>query len=313
MSYHQITLEERYLIASLWAVGASVAAIARELGRHRTTIWRELRRNRTKRGRYEPYGAHTRAFARRSHARRGHRVTWAMWRRIIRGLRRRWSPEQIAGRGRYDGNLRISYTTIYRRLAEDAAVGGPWSEYLRGARKQRRRRRGTPRRSGHLGPPISLRPATVERRTRLGHYEIDTLLGQGSRACVLSLVERKSGYTVLGALANHTAAAFTARAIGLIRRQPRPVRTITADNGVELTEWRKIEERTGAALYFANPYHAWERGTNENTNGLIREFLPKRTNLARLTQRDCNRIARQLNQRPRKRLGFRTPEECYDP
>lgn len=313
MSYHQITLEERYLIASMWMVGASVAAIARELKRHRTTIWRELRRNRTKRGRYEPYGAHTRAFARRSYARCRHRVSRAMWRRIIRGLRRRWSPEQIAGRGRYEGNLRISYTTIYRRLAEDHAAGGTWSGYLRGTRKQRRRRRGTPRRSGQLGRPISQRPPTVERRTRLGHYEIDTILGQGSRACVLSLVERKSGYAILGALANHTAPVFTKRAIGLIRQQPRPVRTITADNGVELTDWRTIEERTGAMMYFATPYHAWERGTNENTNGLIREFLPKRSNLARLTQRDCTRIARQLNQRPRKRLGFRTPEECYEP
>ena len=137
--------------------------------------------------------------------------------------------------------------------------------------------------------------------------------GTGSQACVLSFVERKSGYVILGPLANRTATAFTARATRLIRQQPRPVRTITADNGVELTDWRTIEARTGAAFYFANPYHAWERGTNENTNGLIREFLPKRTDLARLTQKDCHRIARQLNRRPRKRLGFRTPEECYEP
>jgi IS30 family transposase len=236
-----------------------------------------------------------------------------MWRRVIRGLRKRWSPEQIAGRGRYPGDLRISYTTIYRRLAEDAEAGGELSACLRGARKQRRRRPGTPRRSGHLGRPITMRPPTVERRTRLGHWEVDTLVGRGSQACVLSLIERKSGYTTLGKLQNRTAAAFTAHATRLIRRQPQPVRTITADNGVEPSDWRRIEERTGAAFYFANPYHAWERGTNENTNGLIREFLPKRTNLARLSQRDCHRIARQLNQRPRKRLGFRTPEECYDP
>jgi transposase, IS30 family len=313
MYYHQITLEERYVIASLWALGASVAAIARELQRHRTTVWRELRRNRTKRGRYEPYGAHTRACARRSYARRHHRVTRPMWRRVIRGLRQRWSPEQIAGRGRYQGDLRISYATIYRRLAEDDQARGELSACLRGARKQRRRRRGTPRRSGHLGRPISQRPPTIERRTRLGHYEIDTLVGHGSQACVLSLVERKSGYVILGPLANRTATAFTARATRLIRQQPRPVRTITADNGVELTDWRTIEARIGAAFYFANPYHAWERGTNENTNGLLREFLPKRTDLARLTQKDCHRIARQLNRRPRKRLGFRTPEECYEP
>ncbi|MGA8753532.1 IS30 family transposase, partial [Candidatus Deferrimicrobium sp.] len=128
-----------------------------------------------------------------------------------------------------------------------------------------------------------------------------------------SLVERKTGYLVLGKLATHTAAAFTERATRLIRAQPRPVRTVTADNGTELTGYRTIEQRTGARFYFARPYHAWERGTNENTNGLIREYLPKRRSMAALTQRDCTRIARQLNQRPRKRLGYRTPEECYAP
>ena len=175
------------------------------------------------------------------------------------------------------------------------------------------RRRGTPRRPGHLRRPIGERPPAVERRTRLWHYEIDTLMARGSTACVRSLVEHESGYTALGTLTDRTAATSTARAIALIPRQPRVVRTITADNGVEPTEWGEIEERAGAALHFANPYHAWERGTNENTNGLIREVQLKRTNLARLTQRDCNRIARQLKQRPRKRLGFRTQRSVMNP
>jgi IS30 family transposase len=228
-------------------------------------------------------------------------------------LRQRWSPEQIAGWGRLTGTIRISHETIYRRIADDRRAGGDLHRYLRGARKQRRRRAGTPRRQGQLGRPISARPPSVNRRRRLGHWEVDTMLGHGSPDCVLSLVERKSGYASLGKLTARTAAAFTRRAVQLIRRQPRPVRTITADNGAELSGWRQIEARTGATFFFATPYHAWERGTNENTNGLIREFLPKRTNLARLTQRDCNCIARELNRRPRKRLGFRTPEECYEP
>ena len=115
-----------------------------------------------------------------------------------------------------------------------------------------------------------------------------------------------------GKLERPTGAAFAARAIPLLRRQPHRVRTVTADNGSELTAWPVIEYRTGARFYFAPPYHAWERGTNENTNGLVRQYLPKRASMAQLTQQDCNRIARQLNRRPRKRLGFRTPEECYE-
>jgi transposase, IS30 family len=311
MCYHQITLDERYRIGALWALGASAAAIARELGRHRSTIGRELARNRTKRGRYEPHGAHTRAFARRSYSRRNLRLRPEDWRQVLAGLREGWSPEQIAGRGRYLGSLRISHETIYRRIADDWRAGGQLHRHLRGSRKQRRRRAGTPRRTGPRGRSIQLRPASVERRRRLGHWEGDTLHGRG-RPALLSLVERKSGVLELGKLAR-TAAATTARALRLLRRQSRPVRTLTFDNGPEFSAWRRIEAGTGTRIYFATPYHAWERGTNENTNGLVRQLLPADRDLARLTQRDCNRIARQLNRRPRKRLGFRTPEECYAP
>ena len=312
MTYHQITLAERYQILSLRVVGAPPAAIARELGRHRSTIGRELRRHRTARGRYEAHPADCQARARRSCSRRNRRLSTADWRRVIRELRAGWSPEQIAGRGRRTGNLRISHETIYRYLGYDRDHGGQLDRLLRGARKLRRRRAGSARRGGPLGRPISQRPARVTHRRQIGHWEVDTMLGRGRRACVLSLVERKTGYLLIGKLATRTAAAFRHRAIRLIRAQPRPVDTITADNGVEISDWRTIERRTGTCFFFATPYHAWERGTNENTNGLIRQFLPKQQSMAGLTQRDCTRIARHLNRRPRKRLGYRTPEECYE-
>jgi len=152
----------------------------------------------------------------------------------------------------------------------------------------------------------------VETRTQLGHWEADTVLGPG-RPCLLSMVERKTGYVVLGKLQARTTAEVNPRATQLIRRQHRAVRTITADNGTEFHGYAAIEQATGTRFYFATPYHAWERGTNENTNGLIRQYLPKRQSMARLTQHDCNRIAKQLNTRPRKRLGYRTPEESYEP
>ena len=138
------------------------------------------------------------------------------------------------------------------------------------------------------------------------------MLGAGQAgACVLSLVERKTGYLLLGQLVARTTAALNARAIALIRAQRRPVRTITADNGTEFHHYAAIEQATTARFYFATPHHAWERGTNENTNGLVRQYLPKRQRMAQLTHTACAAIARRLNQRPRKRLGYRTPEECY--
>ena len=152
------------------------------------------------------------------------------------------------------------------------------------------------------------------RGRQLGHWEVDTLLGAGQAGpCALSLVERKTGYLVLGKLRQRVADEVNRRARRLIRRQPHRVRTITADNGTEFHEYAALERATAVRFYFATPHHAWERGTNENTNGLLRQYLPKRTSMAHLTQTDCNRIATKLNRRPRKRLGYRTPEECYGP
>lgn len=313
MTYHQITLEERYHLASLRAVGARPAEIARALQRHPSTIRRELRRNRTRGGPYRPYPAECYARTRRSHSRRNQRLTTADWGQVVAGLRRQWSPEQIAGRGRRLGTLRISHETIYRYLGAERRAGGVLYRLLRGARKQRRRRAGSVRRRGQrLGRPLSARPAHVAGRRQRGHWEIDTVAGATSRDCLLSLVERKTGYLLLGKLPDHTAAAFTARGLALLQGGAHRAYTITADNGSELVGYRQIERRTGCRFYFAAPYHAWERGTNENTNGLIRQYAPKRQSLAGLTQRDCTRIARQLNTRPRKRLGYRTPEECYE-
>ena len=138
------------------------------------------------------------------------------------------------------------------------------------------------------------------------------MLGAGQAGpCVLSLVERKTGYLVLGKLQQRTSAEVNRRAQPLIQVQPHPVRTSTVDNGTEFHEYAALERATATRFYFATPHHAWERGTNENTNGLLRQYLPKRRSMAHLTQQDCTRIAAKLNRRPRKRLGYRTPEECY--
>lgn len=315
MTYHQITAAERYTLGLLRREGLTPAAIARVLGRHRSTIGRELRRNATHHdGSYRPPKADSSARCRRSRSRRNPRFGPAAWRLVTRRLMRLWSPEQIARRLRRDGRLRISHETLYRHIWADKRQGGTLDTYLRGAQKRRRKRYGANDSRGRVAGkrPISDRPHAAEARTRVGHWEVDTVLGDGqSGPCVLTLVERKTGYLAIGKLPTRRSTAVNARAARLIRAQHRPVRTITADNGTEFHEYAALERATGTRFSFATPHHSWERGTNENTNGLLRQYLPKGESMAHLTQPDCNRLARHLNRRPRKRLDYRTPEDCY--
>jgi IS30 family transposase len=317
MNYRQITYAERYTLGLLRRQGLSPAAVARVLGRHRSTIVREVRRNRTRHdGGYRPQLADWYARGRRSRSRRNRRFTAAEWDRVEALLRREWSPEQVAGWLRRHRLLAISHETIYRYIWADKRHGGTLYLHLRGARKQRRKRYRSYDSRGRLAGkrPITARPAAVEKRTQVGHWEVDTMLGAGQAGpCVLSLVERKTGYVLLGKLRRRTTTEVNRRATQLIRHQRRPVRTITADNGTEFHGYAALERTTGTRFYFATPHHAWERGTNENTNGLLRQYLPKGQSMTRLTQHECNRIATQLNTRPRKRLRYRTPEECYEP
>ena len=313
MLYRQITFEERYTLGLLRREGRSAAAIARALGRHQSTIRRELVRNRTAHdGAYRPQLADWYARGRRSRSRRNRRFSAADLQRVRRLLEQQWSPEQVAGHLRLHGLLAISHETIYRYIWADKRQGGRLYSHLRGAQKRRRKRYRSYDSRGRVAGkrPITARPAVVATRAQLGHWEADTVLGPG-RPCVLSMVERKTGYLVIGKLRARTTAEVNHRATELIQAQPRAVRTITADNGTEFHDYAAIEQATDALFYFATPHHSWERGTNENTNGLIRQYLPKRRSMAHLTQQDCNAIAAKLNRRPRKRLGYRTPEECY--
>jgi IS30 family transposase len=313
--YRQITVEERYLLAVLRQLGYPAAAIARVVGRHRSTIGREVQRNQAHSdGHYRAELADWYARGRRSRARRNRRFGAADWARVEALVREDWSPEQVAGWLRRWGELAISHETIYRYIWADKRAGGALYQHLRGGRKRVRKRYGSYDSRGRLAGkrPITTRPAAADARSAVGHWEGDTMLGAGQAGpCVLSLVERKTGYLVLGKLRRRTSAEVNRRARHLIRAQPRPVRTLTLDNGTEFHEYVALERHTAIRCYFATPHHAWERGTNENTNGLLRQYLPKRQSMAHLTQHDCNRIARKLNRRPRKRLGFRTPEECY--
>ena len=314
MQYHQITSGERYAIAALRRQGLSLRAIASNLGRAPSSVCREVARNRCADGGYRAFKACHRTRGRRSRSRRNERVTPEAWAVVERYLRLDWSPEQVAGFLRCEGLLRISHETIYVHVWREKRAGGELWTHLRQAGKQRRKRYGAYDSRGRLAGKrhISERPAEAEARAVVGHWEADTVMGsEHGRNSVITMVERVTGYLVMGKLARHCAAAATARCIELIGRHPGLVATVTADNGTEFHSYAEIEVATGALFYFATPHHSWERGTNENTNGLLRQYLPKRTSMAHVTQTNCDAIAAKLNSRPRKRLGYRTPEECY--
>jgi transposase, IS30 family len=315
MTYRQLSPEERYMLAALRRQGLNQAEIARALGRHRSTICREVKRNSTRAdGHYRAFTAQERTNGRRSRSRRDQRFTAEDFALVDGLLRRQWSPEQVAGHLARSGLLSISHETIYRHVWRDKKQGGTLHTHLRGARKRRRKRYGAYDSRGRLAGKrlISERPAEVEARGHIGHWEADTVAGAGSRDCVVTLVERKTGLVLIGKLADRTAEGLSRRAISLMRRRGGRFETVTADNGTEFHDYKRIERLTGAAFYFARPYHSWERGSNENANGLIRQYLPKGQSMAGLRQQQCNVIARKLNTRPRKRLGFRTPLECFN-
>lgn len=314
MTYRQLTPEDRYMLAALRRQGLNQSQIARSLGRHRSTVCREVRRNSTRAdGRYRAFTAQERTNGRRSRSRRNQRFTACNFARVEELLCQQWSPEQVAGHLCRTGLLSISHETIYRHVWRDKKAGGTLHTHLRGARKRRRKRYGSYDSRGRLAGkrPISERPAVVETRSQPGHWEIDTVMGTGSKDCIVSLVERKTGLLLIGKLKDRTTASLNRRVIRMIKRHEGAFATITSDNGTEFHDYQRIEERTKALFYFARPYHSWERGSNENANGLIRQYLPKGTSMAALSQQLCNAISRKLNTRPRKRLGFRTPLECY--
>jgi len=314
MLYHQLTQEERYLIAGGRRLLQSQRELADALGRAPSTISRELRRNATAHdGAYRGEKAHSYAVARRRRCRRGPQFSEAVLGQVDEALRQHWSPEQIVGQFRAKGRRVPSHETIYRRLRENKRAGGTLYRYTRIMSKKGRKRYRSPATRGVLlgKRHISERAAIVERRGRIGDWEGDTVMGTGSSDCLLTLVERKSGVTLIRKLKARNMVETTAAAANVIRRRRKQFHTITFDNGTEFHDYEELERRFEVTCYFATPYHSWERGSNENLNGLIRQYLPKGRCLRNITQADCNEIAKALNTRPRKRHGFKTPLDIF--
>jgi IS30 family transposase len=299
-------------MANMMHRGYSYQEIARVLGRSVSTISREKKRNVTHHdGRYRAEKAQQYAMARRSRTRKKSQYSQQEWAEVTRLLMRKWSPEQIAGRARAMRSTRMSKETIYRYIKRERRAGGQTWQQLRILSKFGRKRRGSPATRGRLVGKrhISERPAAVERRRQIGHWEGDTVMGADMRHCVLTLVERVTGYVIIKKLVARNKEQAAAALKQAIKDAKRRVRTITLDNGTEFHDYEKVEAQCPVKFYFATPYHSWERGTNENTNGLIRQYLPKGLCMRQTSQADCDVIAAELNDRPRRRLGFRTPSE----
>ena len=310
MNYSQLTRERRYQIYALKKAGQNQTQIALVIGCHKSTISRELRRNCGEKG-YRPHQADEMAFDRQCDAYRS-RIAWQTWQQVEQLLRQDWSPEQIAGRLKLEQQPTVSHECIYLYVYAEKRRGGTLHQHLRSQKKQRKRYSGYIRR-GQIPNRISIekRPKIVARKGRFGDWEADTIVGARHKGGLLSLVERKSKLIRLRKLATKSAAEMKDHSIALLAPLATRVHTITVDNGKEFCDHELIAAALQAHIYFAHPYASWERGLNENTNGLVRQYFPKKYHFASITDKDVQQVEDLLNDRPRKTLGYRTPNEVF--
>jgi IS30 family transposase len=325
MKYKHFTIEERELMQEMLWQKSSIRSIAATLGRNPSSVSREIQRNLPAlRNRYTPRLAHQRALAKRKNRGRTKRLKNQQIRDyVVNHLKKRWSPEQISHRIQKDIQESISHEAIYQYIYHQIHQQGygylkPGCQdlrpYLR-RRKKRRTHKGQ-RRCQRIfkprGTSINERPQVINQRERLGDWEGDTVASKDNKTGINSLVERKTGIVFITKLRDKTSRATTEAIDSRMSELPRIAKhSLTMDNGSENQDWHTIEEKIGLKCYFANAYHSWERGTNENTNGLIRDFFPKKTDFTMILNKEIQEVEYLLNTRPRKRLGWLTPLEAF--
>ena len=304
MNYTHLSLDERYQISALIGAERSIKFIADTLGRSPSTISREIRRNKSLRG-YRVNHADNKAQGRR--ANNASTLIADVWSWVTDKLKESWSPEQIAG---FHGG--ISHMSIYRYIWNDKRKGGTLWQCLRRKAKPYRKRL-TAETRGRINDRVSIheRPCIVEERTRIGDWEADTVIGQHHKQAIVTIVERRTGLLKMKRVANKTAQQVSDAMIALLMPVRLKVKTITSDNGKEFAQHKKVRQKLLSPFFFADAYASWQRGTNENTNGLIREFLPKGCDFRQVSDQNIQMIENKLNNRPRKRLGFKTPIQAF--
>jgi len=310
MSYTHFSRDDRVKLAVLLRAGTKNKEIGRILNKDPVSIWREIKRNSSK-GIYLQSVAKRKAKKRKVHRERKIENDLYLKKYIREKLKLYWSPEQIAGRLRRE-NIVICHETIYQYILRNKKL----KKYLRCQKGRYRRRHGTvPREKAREYSKkhwIGERPEVINERTRIGDWEGDTIIGEERTKRILTHVERVSGYLIADILQKVSAEIVAEKTIESFKKIPKQKRkSITYDNGTEFSSHEIIERETKTTVYFANPYHSWERGTNENTNGLLRQFFPKRSSFATVTQGEVDKVTKLLNRRPRKRLCYLTPKEMF--
>lgn len=323
-SYTRLDFEERVRIWAYRVQGDSLSVIATKVNRSKSTLCRELSRFRDRGYRYQPGSAQHQASARSRFKKRGTGKLYThprLLREVLCGLKKRWSPEQIsqALRMKYpkDPNMQVSYETIYTYLyvLPRGELKKELIQCLRQKKKTRRKRAGKRDQRGKFTEMISIeeRPKAVEKRSVPGHWEGDLLIGKARQSALGTLVERKTRAVILVPLSKRAPADVRRAFERELRTLPRQMKlSLTYDQGKEMAEHRLFTRNTKMKVYFCHPASPWERGTCENSNGLIRDFFPKKTDFSRVTRRQIKRAQRLLNERPRKTLGFRTPKEVFN-
>lgn len=309
-SYKQLIRGQRYQIEALLKTGHNQTEIATTLGVHKSSISRELKRNRGLRG-YRPKQAQRFSDNRRQEKVQT-RIAPETWNWVKRLLREDWSPEQISNWLAIEKISHISHEWIYSYVYLEKRRGGNLHNHLR-CQKVRRKRYGSHDRRGQLKNRISIeqRPKIVEQRSRIGDWEVDTVIGKLGGSVLVTLAERKSRLSIIALAPDKTAQSVKDAILAALRSIAERVFTLTYDNGKEFAHHVEIAKTLDAQGFFAHPYHSWERGLNENFNGLIRQYLPKKTDFQSLTQKDIQSIMDKLNNRPRKCLGFKTPNQVF--
>jgi len=311
--YKQLTKDQRLKLEALYKRGISTGEIALDLGVHRSTVYREIMRNKSKRGGYSANASQQYCNIRKERFSYYRKLTPALEKFIIEKLQKeQWSPEQIKGYCKTHGMAMVSHERIYQFIYQDKDKGGLLYKHLRICSKPYRRRYGSYGRRGKITDRVSIdqRPSIVDRRTRIGDWEGDTIMGPG-RAAILTLVERKSLFLQTAKLPSTEALVTSKKMINALAPYKQAVHTITSDNGHEFARHKHISKKLQTDYFFAHPYSAWEKGTNENINGLLRQYIPKKTDIALLDEQYLQHVTQKLNTRPRKSLHWKTPLEVF--
>jgi transposase, IS30 family len=312
MAHKHIGPEDWPVIARMLKAGFSGSEIARTLGKDPSAVNRHIKQNGGRDG-YDAREVRRRKHHKRIAAMGGIRVLkGSLLRTMMKLLKEHYSPEQIAGVLAQKGGTIVA-STIYRYIKERAPH---LKKYLRSQKGKYRRKRGTKIRekARELAKKrrIDERPKVVERRGRIGDFEGDTMIGRDKRVRIVTFVDRRSGYLIAYLLLRLNAELLTKLAVQKLKRLPKEKRkTLTLDNGTEFSDWERLEKQTGMTVYFAYPYHSWERGTNENTNGLLRQYFPKSMDFNLITPKELAEVVKRLNDRPRKRLKFKSPKQLF--